>query len=151
MLSFLLASLLLLILERSERKPKLLWWALPLTVLWVNLHAGFAIGPILIVLFLAGEWVEGFLTAHTGRGGRLRALALTLAATLLVVPLNPNGAKLFWYPVQTLLSKPMQEHISEWASPNLHSPDYWPFLLLALATLTVLGWSRTRRVRAIYF
>ncbi|MFZ0953533.1 MAG: hypothetical protein WAN17_14775, partial [Candidatus Sulfotelmatobacter sp.] len=43
-LSLLLTSLWLLILHRSERNPKLLWWTLPLTLLWVNLHAGFAVG-----------------------------------------------------------------------------------------------------------
>ena len=35
-LSLLLTSLWLLILERSESNSKLLWWTLPLTVLWVN-------------------------------------------------------------------------------------------------------------------
>ncbi len=57
-LSLLLTSLWLLILERSERNPKLLWWTLPLTLLWVNLHAGFALGLALSALFLAGELVE---------------------------------------------------------------------------------------------
>src|SRR5277367_1049049 len=36
-LSLLLASLWLFLLERSEGDPKLLWWTLPLTLLWVNL------------------------------------------------------------------------------------------------------------------
>ena len=57
-LSLLLTSLWLLILERSERNLKLLWWTLPLTLLWVNLHAGFALGLALSALFLAGEWIE---------------------------------------------------------------------------------------------
>lgn len=144
-LSFLLASLSLFILERSENQRELIWWTLPLTILWVNLHAGFAIGPALTALFLSGELVEGLLTPHPGRTGpRLRLPGLTLLFTLLLVPLNPSGTKMFSYPVQTLLSKPMQGYISEWASPNLHSADYWPFLLLVLATVATLGWSRTR-------
>jgi hypothetical protein len=57
-LSLLLTSLWLLILERSDRNPRLLWWTLPLTLLWVNLHAGFALGLALSALFLAGEWIE---------------------------------------------------------------------------------------------
>jgi hypothetical protein len=144
-LSFLLASLWLLILERSESKHELIWWTLPLTILWVNLHAGFAIGPALIVLFLTGELIERFLTPRPGHNGpRLRTLVITLLFTLLLVPLNPNGTKMFWYPVQTLLSKPMQGYISEWASPNFHSADYWPLLLLVLALVAILGWSGTR-------
>lgn len=61
--SLLLISLWFLILERSERSPRLLWWTLPLTVLWVNLHAGFALGLALIMLFLAGEFLEQFTSS----------------------------------------------------------------------------------------
>src|SRR6266852_4898712 len=57
-ISLLIASLWLLILERSERNQNLLWWTLPLLVLWVNVHAGFAIGLMFLVLFLLGELLE---------------------------------------------------------------------------------------------
>jgi hypothetical protein len=44
----------------------------------------------------------------------------------------------------------MQSYIAEWASPNFHRPEYWPFLLLILGTLAALGWSRLRvRPRAL--
>jgi hypothetical protein len=67
-LSFLLTSLWLLILERSDRNPKLLWWTLPLTLLWVNLHAGFALGLALSALFLAGALFEHYFgTPHPER------------------------------------------------------------------------------------
>jgi hypothetical protein len=41
----------------------------------------------------------------------------------------------------------MQNYIAEWASPNFHRAEYLPFLLLALGTFAVLGWSKIR-VRA---
>ncbi len=140
-LSLLLTSLWLLILERSERTPELLWWTLPLTLLWVNLHAGFALGLALSGLFLAAEWLESAL----GRAqctSRLRNMALVLFLDLLLVPLNPNGLRMFWYPIETLRSAAMQNYIAEWASPNFHHVEYWPFLLLILGTFAVLGWSR---------
>jgi len=56
--SFLLLSLWLLILERSEKKPELLLWTLPITLVWVNLHAGFILGPAFLALFIAGEFGE---------------------------------------------------------------------------------------------
>ena len=49
------ASVLLLILERSYQRPRLLWWTPPLMVLWVNLHAGYALGIALMALFLVGD------------------------------------------------------------------------------------------------
>lgn len=148
-LSLLLVSLWLLILENSERNPRLLWWTLPLMLLWVNLHAGFALGVALMALFLAGELMERFLSPHpasakpaSASNTRLRALAFAFVLNLLLVPLNPNGARMYAYPIDTLRSKAMQTYISEWSSPNFHRADYWPVLLLLLAVVARLAWSR---------
>src|SRR5271169_4699029 len=86
-ISLLLTSLWLLILEQSERNPRLLWWTLPLTVLWVNLHAGFALGLALLLLFLAGEFLEQVTSSRPSNQARRRALALTFIFDLLLVPL----------------------------------------------------------------
>src|SRR5271163_4547777 len=141
-LSLLLTSLWLLILERSERNPRLLWWTLPLTLLWVNLHAGFALGLTLSALFLVGELVERSLGRSRQSATHLRTAALILLLDLLIVPLNPNGLRMFSYPIETLRSPAMQNYIAEWASPNFHHAEYWPFLLVVLATFAVLSWSR---------
>lgn len=143
-LSLLLLSVWLLILERSEENPKLLWWTLPLTLLWVNVHAGFILGPVFLALLIVGEFLETHLSSRTRVASpRLRWLWLTLLANLLLVPLNPNGISLLWYPLQTWR---VQNHITEWASPNFHSVDYAAFLLLILATFATLAFSR-RQVR----
>jgi hypothetical protein len=140
-LSLLLTSLWLLILERSERSPKLLWWTLPITLLWVNLHAGFALGLALSALFLAGEWIERALGYPSQNPSRLRTAALILLLDLLIVPLNPNGLRMFSYPIEALRSPAMQNYIAEWASPNFHRAEYWPVLLIVLATFATLSWS----------
>lgn len=145
-LSLLLTSLWLLILERSESDPKLLWWTLPLTLLWVNLHAGFALGLVLSGLFLVGELAERVLSNSRQSAPRLRTAALILLLDLLIVPLNPNGLRMFSYPVQTLRSAAMQNYIAEWASPNFHHAEYVPFLLVVLSTFAILAWFR-REVR----
>ena len=142
--SMLITSLWFLLLERSERNPHLLWWTLPLIVLWVNLHAGFALGLALLLLFLAGEFLEQFTSSRPSNSPRLRALAVTFLFDLLLVPLNPNGAKMYLYPVDTLRSDAMPKYIAEWASPNFHHAEYIPFLILLLATMASLAWSRLR-------
>ncbi len=143
-LSLLLTSLWLLILERSERSPRLLWWTLPLTLLWVNLHAGFALGLALSALFLAAEWMERKLESSPQSLPRLRTAALIFLLDVLIVPLNPNGLRMFLYPVETLRSSAMQSYIAEWASPNFHHAEYLPFLLVVLAMLAVISWSRIK-------
>jgi hypothetical protein len=144
-ISLLFTSLWLLLLESSERRKNLLWWTLPLTLLWVNLHAGFALGPVFMALFLAGEWIESRFTAQASATlkPRLRALAIALIASMVLISLNPNGARMYRYPFETLGSKAMQTYIAEWASPNFHRAEYLPFLLLLLATTAALAWSRT--------
>jgi hypothetical protein len=36
----------------------------------------------------------------------------------------------------------MQKYIVEWASPDFHHPEYWPFMLVLLAAFATLSWSR---------
>jgi hypothetical protein len=141
-LSLLLTSLWLLLLERSDHRPRLLWWTVPLTLLWVNLHAGFALGLGLSALFLVGEWIERAHDSAAENSFHLRTAAFVLLVDLLIVPLNPNGVQLFTYPIETLRSHAMQKYIAEWASPNFHHAEHWPFLFLILVTLAVFSWSR---------
>ena len=137
--SLLLTSLWLLILERSERHPYLLWWTLPLTLLWVNLHAGFALGLVLSALFLAGDLLEKRLNSLPTHNPHTRTAALILFLDLLIVPLNPNGLRMFSYPIETLRSTAMQSYIAEWASPNFHRAEYFPFLFIILATFAAVA------------
>src|SRR5882757_6552982 len=58
MFTFALASLLLWLLEHSQERPRLLLWIPPLFPLWLNLHAGFAFGPALLVAFSVGLIAE---------------------------------------------------------------------------------------------
>ena len=58
MFTFALASLLLWLLERGEHRPRLLFWIPPLFLLWLNLHAGFALGPALILAYAVGLLLE---------------------------------------------------------------------------------------------
>jgi hypothetical protein len=142
--TMLFLSIWLLILERSEKNPKLLWWTLPLTLLWVNLHGGAILGPGFLGLFIVGQILETILSSSPfDSNRRLRWLSCALLANLALLSLNPNGPALIWYPTKTLR---VQSYIAEWASPNFHGADYRAFLLLFLATFAALAFSR-RRVR----
>ena len=137
MLTLLLASIFLLILDRSYAHPNVLWWMPPITVLWVNLHAGFAVGIAFLLLFLIGDALDlafGFKDPHLSPA-RFRSLAITTAICAAVVPLNPYGMQMYRYPIQTLHSRAMLSYIGEWLSPDFHQSRYLPMLFLMLATL----------------
>jgi hypothetical protein len=146
MLSLLLASAFLWLLEASENRPRLLWWTAPLMLMWVNLHGGFPLGLALLALFLGEEALE----AGVGAGQwpqsvpRIKNLAVMFAVCLGMVPLNPNGTRLYSYPFETLRSSAMQRFIQEWSSPNFHDPTYLPLLVMLLALTAGLALSRAR-------
>lgn len=75
---------------------------------------------------------------------RARPLLYALAACAAVVPLNPSGARLFTYPIETLRSGAMQRHIHEWFSPDFHRPEAHAFALLLFAALVALALSPKR-------
>lgn len=144
MFTFTLASLLLWLLERGEHRPRLLLWIPPLFLLWINLHAGFALGPALLLLYAVGlisEAIAGTTPWPQARPAILLVLMITLAC-LALVPLNPSGAQLYRYPLDTLRSHGMRLFIVEWFSPDFHRWLYIPFLLVFLLLLTALAGSR---------
>lgn len=146
MFTFTLASLLLLLIERGEARPKLLLWIPPIFLLWLNLHGGFALGLALLVAYGIGVLLEsatGSAPWHEGHPILLRILLL-LIACLALVPLNPSGVHLYRYPLDTLRSPEMRSFIAEWRSPDFHSGLYRPLLLLWLLLLSALATSRVQ-------
>jgi hypothetical protein len=144
--TFTLASLFLWLLSRSEQKPRLLLWVPPLFLLWLNLHAGFALGPALLALYAIGllfESAAGTTPWSESRPIIFRVLGVAFAC-LALVPLNPSGTQLYRYPLDTLRSTGMRTFIVEWFSPNFHQWIYLPFLLVILFLLAALAYSRSR-------
>jgi hypothetical protein len=144
MFTFTLASLLLWLVQRAEDRPFLLLWILPLFLLWLNLHAGFQLGLALLLLYGTGLILEALAGTTPWRDVRpviLRVLVTTLAC-LALVPLNPNGTRLYRYPLTTLRSPGMRSFIAEWFSPDFHLWLYAPFLLVFLLLLGALAQSR---------
>jgi hypothetical protein len=146
MFTFALASLLLWLLEGGEHRPRLLLWIPPLFLLWLNLHAGFALGPALILAYGVGLLLETAVGSTPWPQARLilQRVLLVLLACLAFVPLNPSGAQLYRYPFDTLRSPGMRSFIVEWFSPDFHQSLYRPFLLLWLLVLAALASSRWR-------
>ena len=154
MFTFTLASLLLWLLEAGTKlnggtkknRPHLLLWIPLLFLLWLNLHAGFALGPALLFAYGVGlimETAVGDTPWQEARPILLRVL-LVLLACLALVPLNPSGAQLYRYPFDTLRSPAMRSLIVEWFSPDFHEWLYRPFLLVWLLLLAALASARSR-------
>ena len=142
MITLLLASTFIAFLTSysNDGKSRRLFWMVPLMLLWVNLHAGFALGLGLIGLYLIS-------VALDRKFDLIPRLLVTLIACAAVVPLNPNGFRMFSYPLETLRSPSMATFIQEWASPNFHQPMFLPLALYLFLLVAVLALS-SKRLRA---
>lgn len=144
-LSLLLTSVFLFLLDRyvSSGKTKFLIPLFPLMILWVNLHSGFAVGIVIIAIYTLGILVDRFLAGRskivrTSTNGPIQSivpLVVCLGACLFAVLLNPNGARMYSYPFETLTSHAMQSYIQEWFSPDFHQLEWLPFALLFVLVL----------------
>jgi len=139
MLTLLLASIYIVLLERFDPKEqtKRHWWLVPLMLLWVNLHAGFALGLALIGVYIVRAVLDG-------EWNYVRPLLVVLVVCTAVVPLNPNGFRMFSYPYETLTSTSMATFIQEWHSPDFHQITYLPLAVLLLSTFAAMALSPTR-------
>lgn len=119
--------------HRGGRRWMLAW--LPLFVLWLNLHAGFAVGAGLMAVYAAEQWLRG------QRVGHLAALG---AAMLALIAVNPYGLEYYAYLLRGLfMPRPL---ITEWQPLASTDPRMFRVFAISLALvgypLSVLGWRR---------
>jgi hypothetical protein len=128
-------------------KKHSIWWLVPLMVLWVNMHAGFAVGIALILLVIIGTTLDTVLSDGCSLSTlwqRVHRLFLVLIACVAAVLLNPSGARMYSYPFETLTSHAMMKYIDEWRSPDFHALMFQPLALLILTVFGALALSRKR-------
>lgn len=118
-----------------------LWLLVPLTVLWVNLHAGYMVGIGVLSLSLLATLLHRYLRAGGFRPpARHQALIITLCLAAALI--SPHGPSILWYPITYLsLDDPSRAFISEWQSPDFHQPYLLPYLA-GLVALLVVGAGR---------
>jgi hypothetical protein len=150
-----LASACLFLLEGARKgNLKRLWFLPALITLWVNLHGGFIVGYIFIGLYLVGDLIEILVSTFLGqraieewqdRKKFLSTLSIVGIACIFVGMINPHGPAILLYPFQTVSIGALQDYILEWQSPNFHTPEVQPFILLLFLTLIAMGISTRKR------
>ena len=102
--SFVLLAAQLALLDRHDRRGgRAVLWAVPLQLLWVNLHGLFAVGLAVLAMALAAEAIRPLVAPGAGwRRDRLVGLALALALSIAASLVNPNGVDGLLYPLQQL-------------------------------------------------
>lgn len=139
------------------------WWLVPMTWLWACSHGMWFIGPMLGGLVVVGMLLEQRVT--TPEAARLALLPVLSVA---VAALTPVGPRLFASPFQV---SGVTSMISEWQPPGLTDPgllaamvlvavvtvdqvvrrsrEWTVLVLLVLALLLAVSWSRTTGLAAV--
>jgi hypothetical protein len=142
--TLLLASVYLALLDRHMRdsESRAIWWLVPLMALWVNLHGGFLIGFVLIVLTMIGIVIDSWTKSVKPRG--LKVLAMVLVGCSVAAVLNPHGIRIFAFPFEILLSPVQQKVVVDWFSPDFHQRELLPLALLIICSVAALALSPKR-------
>jgi hypothetical protein len=131
---------LLIILQRFRQRGNApLWLIPPLFCLWINSHGSWSLG--LIVFFLIG--VSGLIGGTWGKidsvrwtPSQLRKLALTAAASVAALFVNPYGWRLVAYPFDLALKQRLNiTHVAEWVTVDFHTGRGKMVLLLLAGIL----------------
>jgi hypothetical protein len=144
-------------LERIRHGTSPRWWLLPLLMLlWANLHGAFVTGFVIWGMYLAGEawdrWLGSALGAKkevsspesSGASNQiLPVLLLACASSFLASLINPSGWHLWATSLGYLRNRYLVSHTAEYLPPNFHDASIWPFLLMLLFSLLLLGRKRS--------
>ena len=127
----------LLVLEHFQTTGKGLWVLPTIFALWINLHASWVYGFVVLAIYIvsgltAGRWHNVITERWMSR--ELRSLLVASAASAAALFVNPYGFRLVMYPFE-LLSKQtaVRDYMTEWQSVDFHT--FWG----KLAMLTLLG------------
>ncbi len=137
--SYLLFSLLLLVLTLARHQARWLWAVPPLMALWANLHGSFLLGLAVLVLEVAWSLLPP-LSGRAAAGHPLRPKAAggALLAGLLASLANPYGPKLLAYALHVSTAGQLTSLIAEWQSPDFHSYFYLAVIFGPVALLGAL-------------
>jgi hypothetical protein len=130
-------GLLWLLATQARRPTRLVWVALPMLVVWANMHGSAALGALLVMLLGAYE-----LVLSRGRSG-LRSAALIALAPLavLVTPYGPVDTVRYYHLL--IVDPPFAGQVTEWRWPEPASNTYAFYVLLAIA-IPIVIWGRRR-------
>lgn len=118
-----------------------LWLFPAATALWVNVHAGWLGGAVLLGVAIGVAW----LTPPARRAASPLGLALALVGSLAATLLNPWGVG-YWSHLLTFTFNPLiAKYTQEYQSPDFHLPPLWAYLALVCVLVTV--WILAARAR----
>lgn len=138
--TILLTALWTVELDRMRLGLRRNWIVFPVLMLfWVNLHGAFLAGFVIWLAFAVGGIFE-----NSCRKDQLRDMLLIGPVSFLVSLINPAGLDIWKTGFGFLGNHYLVSHTAEYLPPDFQSPAFWPFLLVVVGSILILGLSRIR-------
>lgn len=143
--TLLLLSVAVWMIEADRRAPsRRIWWLVPMTAVWTNLHGGFLALIAVLGLTTVGTAVEVWLGSGRTIRDAMRWGKLTAACALATL-VNPYGWNLHVHVAAYLQSSWIRNMVQEFQSPSFRSESMLQFEALLLAGLLVAAALLRRR------
>jgi hypothetical protein len=128
------AGLVWLLASEARRPSNRIWLALPILVLWANVHGSATLGALLVMLLAVYELVRS-----RGRAWLRSVLLLALAPlAVLVTPYGPIDTARYYRLM--LVDPPFADRVTEWQWADPDTNTMFFYVLIAIATpLVYLG------------
>lgn len=137
----------------SKNKKKHILFLIPIMLLWSNIHGGYIIGLIVIVIFMIGEGIDIFMKRTVYEKKEIYLLYTALSLSILASCINPTS----WQAILIAGNIPFKykaihENIQEYFSPyylyknKIYPVDYeYIFLVLLFPVILLL---RNKKMRS---
>lgn len=131
-------------LDRFQRNNARTLIYLPLIMLlWVNLHGGYFIGLVLLIIYVIGNFLSslsGSPDETSEHRRKAKALCFAFVASVVACLANPRGFDILLFPLRLATDRFVMDRVSEFMSPNFHG--VLPFKYMFLAAIALLALSR---------
>ena len=128
MISYLFTAIYLFLFQRIyQGENRLMWLFIPLQLLWANLHEGFGVGIVLLIIFCGSLWFN-YLTKKIKSEDELKLTTRYTGISILAylsVSIHPMGATMLGYPYNIFTQLSANQFTSEILSAS--NASYWQF------------------------
>lgn len=135
----------------AKRRPVVLVWLPVIAVAWANLHAGWLLLFLLAGAVIVGEVLDRVIRRDAVprplRWTQVGWLTAAAVAALAAIGVNPNGIRLYLYPIETASIAAHRDFLAEWSPPDLGTLPgqlFAGFVVLGVLPALLLGWRRMR-------
>jgi len=127
-------------LEKMRLGIRKSWLVFPfLMLIWVNLHGAFLAGLLIWACYFFGLLLDQQISFHKNK-----SFIWVGISSILVSLINPDGFGIWKTGFGFLGNQYLVSHTAEYLPPDFQDPAFWPFIVLILMSILVLGLNKKR-------